>query len=101
MAAFLQRHWSDQQVSSTITFDPATEGHQIRFALDYFQYQLKGISFLPRLEHGAYAQMPYEEISESRYLEMINQLNTADFSSAIEEVTNPERFCDSDKCTIV
>ena len=35
---------------------------------DYFQYQLKGISFLPRTEQGAYEQMPYEAITEEQYL---------------------------------
>lgn len=31
------------------------------------QYDLKGISFLPRLELGAYPQMPYETITEEEY----------------------------------
>ena len=35
-----------------------------------FQYQLKGISFLPKMELGAYAQMPYEEITEAKYKEV-------------------------------
>lgn len=43
LAAFLQRYWSDNQVSSTITFDPKSEGPQLKHALDYFQYQLKGL----------------------------------------------------------
>ena len=59
LAAFLQRHWADNQVSiartgcatelisctqvsCTVTFDPATEGPQLDKALNYFQYQLKG-----------------------------------------------------------
>jgi hypothetical protein len=41
LAALLQRYWADNQVSCTITFDPATEGPQVPHALDYFQYQLK------------------------------------------------------------
>lgn len=47
----------DVQVSCTVTFDPETEGHQLSHALDYFQYQLKGVSFLPRVEHGAFPQV--------------------------------------------
>ena len=47
LAAFLQEHWSDNQVSATITFDKAREGPQIAQALDQYQYRLKGISFLP------------------------------------------------------
>ena len=59
LAAFLQRHWADNQVSCTVTFDPTTEGEHIEHALNFFQYQLKGISFLPRIPLGAYKQMPY------------------------------------------
>lgn len=47
LAAFLQKYWSDNQVSATITFDPETESNQIVNALNYFQYDLKGVSFLP------------------------------------------------------
>ena len=59
------------QVSCTVTFDPETEGPQLKHALDTFQYQLKGVSFLPRLAKGAYAQMPYEEINEAAYKDMV------------------------------
>ena len=57
-AAFLQRHWADNQVSCTISFDPIREGPQMQHALDLFQYQLKGCSFLPHSD-GVYPQMPY------------------------------------------
>jgi ribonucleoside-triphosphate reductase len=43
LAAFLQKYWSDNQVSCTVTFEPETEGPMLKYALDYFQYQLKGI----------------------------------------------------------
>lgn len=45
------------KVSCTVTFDPETEGQHLAHALDYFQYQLKGVSFLPRVGHGAFAQV--------------------------------------------
>lgn len=70
LAAFMQRHWADNQVSCTVTFDPLTEAKSLAPALDMFQYQLKGISFLPRLKAGAYAQMPYEEIEEETFVAM-------------------------------
>lgn len=41
LAALMQRVWADNQVSVTVTFDPATEGPQLQRALDFFQYQLK------------------------------------------------------------
>jgi ribonucleoside-triphosphate reductase len=126
LAAFLQRYWSDNQVSSTITLDPQTEGPHLEHALEYFQYQLKGISFLPRLPLGAYAQMPFEAISEERYEEVINKLKPLPPPSApkpprhpssrsskanpvdlrdykIKDKTDPEMelFCDSTSCVIV
>jgi ribonucleoside-triphosphate reductase (thioredoxin) len=99
MAAFLQRYWADNQVSSTITFDPATEGPQIANALDYYQYQLKGVSFLPRLEAGAYAQMPYEAIDEAEYERRVAALSPLRFGSTHEEAEQ-EKFCSNDSCTI-
>ena len=110
VAAFLQRHWADNQVSCTVTFDPETEGPQLSHALDVFQYQLKGISFLPRLPTGAYKQMPYEEITKEEYLDMSSALQTLDMEppdelhrAAVEgtaAVEVPDKFCDNDSCTI-
>ena len=114
LAAFLQRYWADNQVSCTVTFDPKTEGSYIKDALNYFQYSLKGISFLPRLEYGAYPQMPYEAITEEQYnvanakivaatLETGIGGDTFNFSSAEASELNevPDKFCDSDKgCSI-
>src|SRR5690606_19338258 len=51
LAALIQKWWADNQVSSTITFQPH-EADQIESALNYFQYQLKGVSFLPKTEKG-------------------------------------------------
>ncbi len=101
LAALLQRHWADNQVSCTVTFDPKTEAKQLESALNYFQYQLKGISFLPRIEKGgAYAQMPYEEITESEYQTRLAALKPLRLSSGAGtgEAPIPERFCDSDVC---
>ena len=76
LAAFLQRYWADNQVSCTVTFDPQSEATLLEAALDFFQYQLKGVSFLPRLATGAYPQMPYEEIDEQVYAEMSKSLRS-------------------------
>jgi adenosylcobalamin-dependent ribonucleoside-triphosphate reductase len=99
MAAFLQKYWADNQVSATITFDPATEGNQIAHALNYFQYQLKGVSFLPRFEAGAYPQMPYEGISKAEYERRLAELSPLTFGKTSEEAEQ-ERFCSNDTCTI-
>lgn len=99
LAAFLQKYWADNQVSCTVTFDPETEGDQIKHALNYFQYQLKGISFLPRREN-VYEQMPYEEISEEKYNEMIKNIKTVNLKNISGEEAEVEKFCNNDVCEI-
>jgi ribonucleoside-triphosphate reductase (thioredoxin) len=99
MAAFLQRYWSDNQVSATITFHPETEGSQIAPALNYFQYQLKGVSFLPLLEDGSYPQMVYEAITEGEYHTRAANLQPINFG-VTKEAADAERFCDSSGCVI-
>jgi len=100
LAALAQRYWADNQVSCTVTFDPQSEGEQIANALDVFQYQLKGISFLPRLDLGAYPQMPYESIDEETYHSIKEQLGKLNFGRVKGEEIIIERFCDNDVCEI-
>jgi len=109
LASFLQKYWADNQVSCTVTFDPEREGPQMPYALNYFQYMLKGISFLPRLNYNQiYKQAPYEEINEEVYNEMMALINTT--STGEESPLNgrvrkgvdplPELYCDGDKCVL-
>jgi len=100
IAALAQRYWADNQVSCTVTFDPQTEGSQIAPALDIFQYQLKGISFLPRLDYGAYPQMPYEAVDLETYQAMKASLGKLSFGRIKGEEVVVERFCDTDVCEI-
>tara|TARA_R110000824_G_scaffold102566_3_gene244019 strand:+ start:380 stop:2389 length:2010 start_codon:yes stop_codon:yes gene_type:complete len=100
LAAFMQKYWADNQVSCTVTFDPETEGKQIAPALDYFQYQLKGISFLPKLQLGAYRQMPYEEITEKKYHKMVDELKFLSFRQVKGNEAIVDKFCNNDTCEI-
>ena len=100
LAAFMQRYWADNQVSCTVTFDPKKEGKHIATALNYFQYQLKGISFLPKLELGAYKQMPYEEITEKKYYKMVESLSFLSFRQVKGNEAEVEKFCNNDTCEI-
>ena len=100
LAAFLQEHWADNQVSCTVTFDPETEGPHLESALNYFQYSLKGVSFLPRLPSGAYPQMPYEAIDVDTFLRMQKDLKPLDFAAVKQVDTQIEKFCDSESCTV-
>jgi ribonucleoside-triphosphate reductase len=100
-ASFMQKYWSDNAVSVTVTFDPEREGRDIERALDFYQYQLKGVSFLPRIDGGTYPQMPYEKITKEKYEEMIAVLSPIDFSSMTEASTAEiEKYCSNDTCLI-
>jgi len=98
LAVFLQKYWSDNQVSCTVTFRPE-EGGQIKTVLDYFKYDLKSISFLPKLALGAYAQMPYEAITKERYIDMIKNVKQIEFHELAEDSVG-EKFCSNDVCEL-
>lgn len=103
LAAFLQEHWADNQVSCTVQFDQETEGRMLPHALSFFQYRLKGISFLPKLkpDQHVYTQLPYEEITEERYNELLDGIKPLGVERSPEkEGMDPkaENFCDGDKC---
>ena len=100
LAAFMQRHWADNQVSCTVTFDPDTEGEQIPHVLKYFQYHLKGISLLPRHGYGAYKQMPYEAIEEKEYNKQIKKLGKLNFGVIKNEEAEVDKFCNNDSCEL-
>jgi hypothetical protein len=100
LAAFAQEHWADNAVSVTVTFKE-NEREQIKSALDFFQFKLKSVSFLPKLESGtAYAQMPYEEISKERYEELSRDLLPLDFSHMTSVDSQSEMYCNNDVCII-
>jgi adenosylcobalamin-dependent ribonucleoside-triphosphate reductase len=98
LAAFLQRHWADNQVSCTATFNPETEKDQLPHVLNYFQYKLKGISLLPRHKKGAYKQMPYEAIDEKTYNKKLKKLGKLSFVGVEGEEAEIDKFCNNDVC---
>ena len=101
LAAFLQRHWADNQVSCTVTFDPETEANQIAPCLNYYQYHLKGISLLPRHDYGAYQQMPYEAIDEKTYEKEVKKLGKLSFGVIKNEEAEIDKFCNNDSCEVI
>ena len=97
LAAFMQEHWADNQVSCTVTFR-ADEASQIENVLQYFQYRLKSISFLPK-DDSVYAQMPYEAISKDKYESLVKQLKGLSIKT-LSEKAEPDKFCDGDTCIV-
>ena len=101
LAAFMQRHWADNQVSCTVTFNPETEASQIAPCLNYYQYHLKGISLLPRHDYGAYPQMPYEAITEKDYGKQIKKIGKLSFGVIKNEEAEVDKFCNNDSCEVI
>lgn len=110
LTEFMQKWWADNQTSSTITFDPETEGDKIESALDHFQYTLKSISFLPKTK-DVYPQMPYETITEEEYKELSKTLNLtkrrtvkirpSEETRVVRDEVGRVLYCDSESCQIV
>lgn len=101
LAALLQRHWADNQVSCTITFDAEREGGQLARALDVFQYQLKGVSMLPRAPKSAYRQLPYEAMTAEDYAAAMARIRPVQLKGVSgRDPTAPDKFCDSSRCEV-
>jgi ribonucleotide reductase alpha subunit len=99
LASFTQENWADNSVSVTVTFKEE-EAKDIATALNFFQFKLKAVSFLPKLEEGAYSQMPYEEITEEEYETKTAKLLPLDFSEMTSTESSGEKYCTNDVCSI-
>lgn len=101
LAALLQRHWADNQVSATFTFLPHEE-QQIGSILRAFDGQLKSASFLPLMEGGAYKQMPYESVPNDVFGSMRKGIRKIDWNVLYDSGIDAEgeRFCSNDVCEI-
>lgn len=95
-AVAMQRWWADNQVSCTVKFDRQAEGADIASALELFEDQLKGISFLPH-SHG-YEQAPYEEIDPGYYDMLVRGIRPIDLSGVENEMQ--DKFCDGERCEV-
>lgn len=97
-AAALQNHWTDNQVSITVTFKPK-EVDDLKACLEMFEDKIKAISVLPLADgdHG-YVQPPYEAITKERYEAMIEHVKPLVFDMNTHE--SEDNFCSGDKCLI-
>jgi adenosylcobalamin-dependent ribonucleoside-triphosphate reductase len=96
-AAQIQEHWADNQVSVTITFT-ADEAKDIKNALELYESRLKGVSFLPKKDHG-YEQAPYIPITKEEYETLSKEVKPiASLQNVAHEQT--DKFCDGDKCLL-
>lgn len=64
--AFLQKYWSDNAVSCTITFQPEQEGSHIAGLMKQYRHSIKSTSLLP-YSGSDFKQAPKEPISKAVY----------------------------------
>jgi ribonucleoside-triphosphate reductase len=103
LVVMLQRYWSDNSVSCTLSFNPH-EVDDLARALEMNEGQYKTISCLP-LSDAVYEQMPYEPITKEEYDLIRMGLKPVDFSDlykgTVEDLTQVgDKYCDTDSCTI-
>ena len=103
LAATAQRYWSDNSVSVTISFDPATESSAIGTALHMYDGQLKTVSFLPS-GNAVYPQMPYTQITAEEYeAEGVMKLFPIDLAGVYAGMASDaigEAYCTTDACEV-
>lgn len=102
LAAMAQRHWSDNSVSVTVSFNVEEESDKIGTVLHMFDGQLKTVSFLPMGNH-VYPQMPYTQITQEEYDAYTFQLFPIDFSGVYAGLAADavgEAYCTTDACEI-
>ena len=102
LAVVAQRHWSDNAVSVTVSFDANEEAKHVETVLNMYEGQLKTVSFLP-MGNTVYPQQPYTQITEEEYQSYLGKLQPVDLESiylgaALEAAG--EAYCSTDRCEL-
>ena len=102
LAAMAQRHWSDNSVSVTVSFDADKEKDAVGTVLHMFDGQLKTVSFLP-MGNATYPQMPYTQITKDEYDKSTMKLLPIDFTDVYAGMAADaigEKYCSTDYCEV-
>jgi adenosylcobalamin-dependent ribonucleoside-triphosphate reductase len=102
LASLLQQDWSDNGVSITVSFKKGEED-QIGRALNFYQYNLKAVTFLKRGE-TLYEQAPEEPTTQEGYEYLTKTIEREARKRTIWHgklaQAKPDEFCSTDKCEI-
>ena len=101
LAAACQKHWSDNSVSVTATFNPLTEQAQIEHVLRVYDGQLKTLSFLPDTP-GVYDQAPYQKVTRQEWYALHDNTMPLDWTALYDIGIEPEgeKYCANDTCEV-
>lgn len=92
----LQRHWSDNMVSATLTFQPH-EGGDLARLLGAYEGQWKCVSFLPASTHG-FLQAPYIPCTREQYEAARSKLSPVRYDGLTIGHDTDDRFCSGGLC---
>lgn len=99
IAQLMARHWADNAVSVTVTFDPDNEVEALAEVIKNGRGKWKSASFLP-IAKDSYQQMPYEEITAEEYESLSSGITRIDYSSFYGVDGEMEEFCSTDYCQV-
>ena len=94
----LQRHWSDNMVSATLTFQPH-EAKDLARLIEAHEGQWKCVSFLPLSTHG-FLQAPYTPCTKEQYEEARAKLSPVRFDGLIINHDAEDKFCSGGICEV-
>ena len=98
LAVLLQRWWSNNMVSCTLTFQDH-EKDQLPALIAAKTGQLKTMSMLPLFDSGAYPQMPYETIKEEVDWDALKPIDWEPIYASGPDAEG-EKYCTTDACEI-
>jgi len=95
---WLQEHWSDNSVSCTIYYKKEELPAIKEYLSKYYKDNHKTLSFLLHSDHG-FIQVPYEEITEEQYNELVSKTQIIDsIDEQMEIDTSTE--CSTGACPV-
>lgn len=94
----VQREWSDNSVSCTVTYKKEDLEDIKEYLEKHFSEEIKTVSFLLYHDHG-FAQAPYETITKEKYEELITRVTPIDSISFINDEIEMQE-CESGACPI-
>lgn len=94
----VQKEWSDNSVSCTVTYKKEELEEIKEYLFKYFTDEIKTVSFLLYHDHG-FAQAPYETITKEEYEEKIKLVKPINSIAYIEDSFEVQE-CESGACPI-
>lgn len=94
----LQKYWSDNMVSATLTFQP-NEAKDLARLVQAYEGQWKCVSFLPLSTHG-FLQAPYTPCTKEQYEEMVAKLSPVEFDGVTVQHDSEDKFCSGGLCEV-